>query len=112
MITWIREHTSKGLVGFVFLACGFGYAIAGNSNALEDSKERGQVTRGIIGTILTESDEQGVHQLPAEAKLLHVSLSDLERFSEANLERTAGYRKELQPCRPETACSATPVKIK
>lgn len=94
----------KAIVGYLLLAFGCAYSINGVTQALHDSKERGQITRGIICSILTQSDEESLRSLKPESKFLHIKLSDLEQFEESQLKVTAKYRKELAPSTPDSAC--------
>lgn len=109
MIKRFLKH--KATVGYIILAIGTGVAINGTSNALHDSRERSKVTRGIICAILTNSDEASIRNLPAEAKLLHISLADLQKFESLALKQTASYRAKLAPAVPPGVCSGTPIKL-
>lgn len=85
----LRSYVRRASVGFLLLLVGIGYAINGNTQALNDSHERGQKVRTVICTILTQSDEQTY----ASAKKFNLSASELQ----ASLKTTAHYREEVGP---------------
>lgn len=101
----IRKN--KALIGFLLLGIGTGYAINGNSQAINDSKERGAVVRGVICQILTDADKQSYAAIPAEAKAFHIDEAQLRKFTNEYLQQDAKARKKLQPATPKGVCYGT-----
>lgn len=95
---------NKALIGFILLGIGTGYAIHGNNEAIQDSKERGKFARGVICNILTDSDKQSYAFLPAEAKALHTTVKELEPLTKKSLEQSAADRRKLAPGLPKGSC--------
>jgi hypothetical protein len=108
--TKFKEY--KGAVGFVLLLIGTVIAVHGNTEALNDSKDRGLKARAVICDIITEGDEQSIRQAPASAKLLHIDQAVLNEYLKKQLETSAHYRAQLAPSTPASACEHGLTKLK
>jgi hypothetical protein len=85
----IKSYAKRATIGFLLLLVGLGFAINGNTQALNDSRSRGQKVRTVICTVLTQSDQE-TYILAEKGQ---ISAAELQNA----LKATATYREEVGP---------------